>query len=266
MSRRIVAASIFLVMMVLAGCSSGSPPLTGHSSVDVGAAELSYWCEGAGTPTVIIDQGLFRDPLPEFDAADWYGWATALHEIADFAHVCVYNRRGVPNSDPLDGNDVRTSQDHVDDLFALVESLGLSEQLVLVGHSWGGLNLQLFTKQHADRVVGMVLVDSSHPQGSEILGPFPVASSPEWVDIPKSENILGGMADLGSVPLIVISQGRFTGATESQATAWAELQVDLTRLSSNSQHIVVPDSGHLVMIDRPDVIVDAVKTIVDQIP
>ena len=109
-------------------------------------------------------------------------------------------------------------------------------------------------------------MDSSHPQGSEILGPFPGASSPEWVDIPESENILGGMADLGSVPLIVISQGRFTGATESQATAWAELQVDLTRLSSNSQHIVVPDSGHLVMIDRPDVIVDAVKTIVDQIP
>ena len=32
------------------------------------------------------------------------------------------------------------------------------------------------------------------------------------------------------------------------------------------QHIALPDSGHLVMIDRPDAIVEAVRAGIDQMP
>ncbi len=266
MSRSRVAVFAAIAIAVLAACSFGSDHLpTGQSSVNVNGGKLAYWCEGSGSPTVVIKQGLFRNPLPEFDEDDWYGWGSALRGISDFTHVCVYNRRGVPRSDPLALDVVRTCQDHADDLLAFVETLGLPEQIVLVGHSWGGLDIQLFALQHLDRVFALVLVDSSHPQGSEFIG-FRAAASPEWVDIPQSEDSFDGVANLRDIPVVVLSQGTYLEATASQAETWADLQADLTGLSSNSQHIVLPDSGHLVMIDRPDAIVEAVRAVIDQMP
>jgi pimeloyl-ACP methyl ester carboxylesterase len=238
--------------------------MTGQGTVEVSGSRLSYWCEGSGSPSVLIEQGLFRDPVPEFDSDDWYGWAQAVNSISQFTHVCVYNRRGVPNSDPLSTEDPRTAQHHVDDLVELVTTLQVSEQLVLVGHSWGGLDMQLFSHQNAERVTGLVLVDSSHPAGSDVLGAFRPPSSPEWVDIPQSEAILGDVPDLGEIPVMILTQGRFVGATEALRSSWIGLQDDLLRLSANAERIDVDDAGHLIMIDRPEVIVDAVLTVVEQ--
>jgi pimeloyl-ACP methyl ester carboxylesterase len=270
MGRSGVAVLAAIAVAVLAACSVGSDRLpTGQSSVNVNGGELAFWCEGSGSPTVVIEQGLFGQRAP-FDPGDWYGWAQPLLDISEFTHVCVYNRRGVPDSDPVEDEEIRTIQDQVDDLHALVETLGLGQPLVMVGHSWGGLLVQLFTAQHLDSVAGLVLVDSTHRSQNEVFDVAPPdPMTPEWVDIAKSMALAGTVSDLGDLPLIVLDAGLLhsTGSEEDETNIKKkrDLQKDLATLSTNSEYILLTDSGHNMMIYRPDAIVDAVQTIVDKV-
>ncbi len=45
-----------------------------------------------------------------------------------------------------------------------VGQVKLSPPYVLVGHSLGGQYVELFARLHPDEVVGVVLVDSRHPE------------------------------------------------------------------------------------------------------
>jgi pimeloyl-ACP methyl ester carboxylesterase len=69
---------------------------------------------------------------------------------------------------------------------------------------------------------------------------------------------------LGNMPLIVISRGSggYEGpdaeALEKERVA---LQEDLTRLSSNSKHIIAKNSGHNVHVSHPEIVIEAIKEI-----
>jgi pimeloyl-ACP methyl ester carboxylesterase len=45
----------------------------------------------------------------------------------------------------------------------------------------------------------------------------------------------------------------------------ASLQVELSRLSSNSRLLVAERSGHGIQIDQPDIVVDAIRQIVEAV-
>jgi pimeloyl-ACP methyl ester carboxylesterase len=61
---------------------------------------------------------------------------------------------------------------------------------------------------------------------------------------------------LGDKPLVDIT-------TENSARA-TELQTKLLSLSQNSKQIIAEKSGHFIMIDRPDVVIDAVNQVVHE--
>ncbi len=47
--------------------------------------------------------------------------------------------------------------------------------------------------------------------------------------------------------------------------AWQQMQNELAQLSTRSMHITAKNSGHYVQLDRSDVVVDAIRKIVDQV-
>ena len=47
------------------------------------------------------------------------------------------------------------------------------------------------------------------------------------------------------------------------AGQYAELQSKLLSLSSNSKQVVVENSGHYMMVDRPDVVTEAIREVVE---
>jgi pimeloyl-ACP methyl ester carboxylesterase len=83
--------------------------------------------------------------------------------VAGVTRVCGYDRPDAPasHSDPTP---IRTAQEVVDDLRALLAAAGEPGPYVLVGHSLGGLYVQLFAYRHPDEVAGLVLVDPT-PEG-----------------------------------------------------------------------------------------------------
>jgi pimeloyl-ACP methyl ester carboxylesterase len=61
---------------------------------------------------------------------------------------------------------------------------------------------------------------------------------------------------LGDKPLVNVSTDEFRDAD------YVKLQADLLALSKNSKEIVAQNSTHFVIIDRPEVVVDAIKQVV----
>jgi pimeloyl-ACP methyl ester carboxylesterase len=80
---------------------------------------------------------------------------------------------------------------------------------------------------------------------------------------------------LGDLPLIVLTQGAeprgdaVFGLSDAQARelrgAWDELQHELTALSSRGRQIVAADSGHLIQRDQPQLVIDAVVAMVNEV-
>ena len=64
---------------------------------------------------------------------------------------------------------------------------------------------------------------------------------------------------LGDKPLVNVS------TNENPSPEYAKLQTELLSLSQNSKQLVAEKSGHFVIIDRPDVVVDAISHVVQSV-
>ncbi len=120
-------------------------------SVDIGGRTLNLYCSGEGGPTVILDSGA---------GAPGYAWSHIQPELAKFTRACWYDRAGEGWSDP--GPYPRTSAAIAQDLHALLTRANVAPPYVLVGHSFGGLNVRVYNGLYTNDVAGMVLVDSAH--------------------------------------------------------------------------------------------------------
>lgn len=120
--------------------------------VDLGGYKLHINCLGAGSPTVILDAGL----------GDWSThWTAVQNLLKTDTRVCSYDRAGYGWSDP--GPRPRDSRRIVAELHSLLGKAAIEPPYLLVGHSFGGLNMRLFAVTHAPEVAGLVLVEASHP-------------------------------------------------------------------------------------------------------
>ncbi len=84
-----------------------------------------------------------------------------MSEIAAFAKVCAYDRPGYAWSDA--GPRPRTGTRIAEELKALLSTAEIEPPYALVGHSFGGLVVQIYAERFPDDVGGIVLIDSSHP-------------------------------------------------------------------------------------------------------
>jgi pimeloyl-ACP methyl ester carboxylesterase len=250
-------------------------PVISSGLVDIGEYALFIDCQGEGSPTVILDAGMGMDGRT---------WLHVQPKIARFTRVCSYDRAGLGGSDPSPVKP-HTAQVMADELYALLTQTGIEGPYVLVAHSFAGYVDRLFAASYPEMVVGMVLVDTPHEdQGYgttlDAYGPEDAAwdnregvTVAEW-DASRAEVRATRSADdetpeLGDRPLVVLSVSApiFAGedTTEEQVARWEELQADLSTLSSNSSSIRVADSGHLVQNDQPNVVIDAVRQVVEAV-
>ncbi|MEO8002840.1 MAG: alpha/beta hydrolase [Arenimonas sp.] len=119
---------------------------------------LNLYCTGKGGPVVIFDAGLGDSTK---------AWGLVQREIAKEAKACSYDRAGLGFSDPAKVSG--TSRNAVKDLHRLLQSAKLAPPYILVGHSYGGMNVKLYAEVFPLEVSGLVLVDPSHEDlGSDI--------------------------------------------------------------------------------------------------
>lgn len=119
--------------------------------VDVGGYRLHLHCVGHGRPTVVLDAG-----VNDFSVQ----WLPVQESVGKDMRACAYDRAGLGWSEA--SPHPRTSEHIVRELHTMLEKAGITGPLILVGHSFGGLNMRLYAYRHPREVVGVVLVDSAH--------------------------------------------------------------------------------------------------------
>jgi pimeloyl-ACP methyl ester carboxylesterase len=131
-------------------CRAYPPP---GKMVQVGDHPMHIDCVGQGSPTVVLDAAL---------GATAASWVRVQHEVSGTTRVCAYDRSGMGCSER--GPEPRDAKRVAGELHALLEGEGIEGPCVLVGHSFGGLYTQAYATRYPERVAGVALIESSHPE------------------------------------------------------------------------------------------------------
>lgn len=139
-------------------CQARARSTSSERMIGVGSHRFQIHLEGKGAPAVVIDAGL-ADPLEKLRPLQ--------DRIALVTRVITYSRAGYGRSEP--GPLPRHSGREAAELKALIEKARIPGPYVLVGHSLGARNKQVFASRYPDAVAGMVLLGP--PPRSFLLGP-----------------------------------------------------------------------------------------------
>jgi pimeloyl-ACP methyl ester carboxylesterase len=271
--------------------------------VDIGdGRQLSLNCQGEGSPTVFIipgkgsyaeawnvvvppDDPIRSSPYDVILQAKLEPSPTAAQPtVARTTHVCSYDR---PNTRP-DGTDRSTPvpqphkvQRDVDDIVELVAAGQLPTPMVFVAHSYGGLVVDLLARTHPELVSGLVFVDPT----SEFLPPLgdpaqnaafeqdsQAPSDPEVTEGVMPTDAVGRIAaapPLPQMPAIVLSSDRFPPPAELKPENYTQAQIheanNLLAAALGTTNVIVPGSGHNMMLYQPQAVADQIVTVVDEV-
>jgi len=113
---------------------------------------LSMYCEGVGSPTVLLETG--------FGGGTYLAWHELQPRLAKLTRTCSYDRAGYGFSEL--GNDLpRDIRHDVMDLHALLAASGERGPYILVGHSDGGHIIGAFSDSFPQLVAGLVFLDAA---------------------------------------------------------------------------------------------------------
>jgi pimeloyl-ACP methyl ester carboxylesterase len=250
---------------------------------DIGGRKLFLHCTGTGSPTVVFEGGLTTD------------WVPVQNQIAQFTRACSYDPANGAwgRSDPT--KTPRTAKDVVADLHALLAAAKVPGPYVLVGHSNGGLFVQLYASEHPAETAGLVLLDAVSsdyysrrtallkkllPAAAwkatmrQLRARTPALIDPEQIDMETSlaqTQAALHAAPLHPMPLFVLTHGRVDQPdadpriNEADERLWQTLQDELAALVPNSKHVIAKRSGHIIQQDQPELVVDAVRDVVEAV-
>ncbi|GAA0291384.1 haloalkane dehalogenase [Kineococcus aurantiacus] len=117
------------------------------SHVDVLGHRMAYRHTGSGRPVVFLHGNPTSSLL----------WSGVVAELADAYHCLALDLMGMGESDKLPGTgDERYSfREHARFVDAGLSALGLEEDVVLVGHDWGGVLAVDWARRHPTAVRGI---------------------------------------------------------------------------------------------------------------
>jgi pimeloyl-ACP methyl ester carboxylesterase len=233
---------------------------------DVGGFRLNLRCEGEGSPAVVLDAGA-GDTL-----ATWE-WVTP--GIRKLTRVCAYDRAGLGKSDP--GPKPRTSARIVAELHDLLLRARVPPPYVLVGHSFGGLNVRLFASKFPDEVSGLVLVDATpedYPAIADSLQTLserekmrtsqaiaPPAFTDELEAMTASASSVRNAPIAPQIPVVVLTASHGDDSPQFRST-WMTLQRRMAGAFTNCRQIIAEHSDHYIQFDEPDLVITAIREMV----
>lgn len=280
---------LFAACLILTSC------VRAHSDqmISIGSHRLQIHIDGEGAPTVVIDTGIADqlDKLRPFQ-----------ERIARVTHVITYNRAGYGQSEP--GPLPRHSAREAEELKALLEKASVPAPYVLVGHSLGALNMQVFASKYPDDVAGMVLLDPpplSFILGQEYrdLGVMAEQMTAEWQAIAdtaaksidtqekarsaffrmiasehrqmfgESARLVGAISTFGDIPLVVLASGKpnpaFGEVAEEYQRYWVEQSRALTDKSINGKFVLAEGASHHLYLDAPELVEESILSAVYEV-
>ncbi|MCI0583465.1 MAG: alpha/beta hydrolase [Chloroflexi bacterium] len=229
-------------------------------------------CRGTGSPTIVLEAGMGSD------SATW----VAVHEqLAAITRTCAYDRTGRGRSDGGSAGDLEGMSR---ELTALLAAAGEPGPYIVVGHSLGSVIGRVHATLDPGAVAGLVLVDGFDPDIFDervvpLLGPirdqyldqtaglWRYVSSVESIDVEASRAQLAA-SNVAGLPIEVVLAPRVDARLDAQTNdaIMASMTAGYAALSPGNVRLTFAwGASHMVQFDQPDVVVDAVRRIVEAV-
>jgi len=262
---RLCAALIALIPLVAAAHGA----TVQDKMIDVGGKRLHFRVSPGCAPTIVLEAG------GGLDAAQWDKLQPQLSE-ATGAAVVSYDRAGFGTSD------LPTTKYSLEDQVAWLRQglmkLGVPHEVVLVGHSYGAFLSQLYARHNPAAAQAVVLIDPNTVAFIDAIGGPQVIPVNIPADMPRklaaaTERMRDSMFETvaavrqaplsTSIPVTVIAADQRWLPVDDWNDKFDAARRSLVNGIANRRLVVAKGSGHLVTVDRPDVVLSAIETAVN---
>ena len=190
-----------------------------------------------------------------------------LAKLTDY-RVISYDRSGFGKSE-LGPSDL-TAPGEVQVLRKCLDLMHLGKKFILVGHSYGGFIIQLFTKEFPELVEGLVLIDPMNVGFADIFGLdslnkyTPYFNNPTEIwqiagnrmvdNFPHALEELRGYELPRDIPVLLITSGN----APFDSSVWRECHEEMVMKSPYHKLIIAEDCGHDIMTENPALVLNSI--------
>ena len=200
--------------------------------IDIGGYSLYVEDIGTGKVTVIFDAGMGDDSSV---------WNKVAEEVSQFSRVITYDRAGLGWSEESPHD--RDSKVIVAELHSVLKDKDITGPIILVGHSFGGVNMQRYALTYPEHIAALVLVDSAHEDQ--------ITKMPQASFLQKYLFKFGMWAAPFGIPRLYLSDANpeekaKKSTTKHQYTSLDEAEYFLRSLSELNE--LTPDYGDMPLV------------------
>jgi pimeloyl-ACP methyl ester carboxylesterase len=238
-----------------------------------GEQKVEYELIGHGKPCIIFLNGF---------GARIASWNKVIPDIADVGTLLLYNRSGIGKSSKATTK--QTGDVVIATLREVLKSLQLEPPYILVGWSIGGLFVNLFARMYPSETQAVVFVESSHPDEDRVLLPqapplalmlyrlqmsifrlLPNSGNWELSLFEESGELVRGAGVFPEIPVVVLTGAKTSWQRpKSLQEAHVALHGELAALTSSGRHVVTIKSGHLLTFTEPELVIDAIRSVISK--
>ena len=259
----------------------GGEPAVTDTLVSAGEIRLHVRVIAGGKPHVLLESG------GGFDLTEWNDIAPRIARETG-STVISYSRAGFGESDlPEVPSDMKVEAAW---LWNALGQLGLDRDLILVGHSYGGWMVRLEASEYPDAVRGIVFVDPFSAEFVDILGVEYLDNHPMAGKLPfdtsdpsaltKYQRALVRMVGDGlapkmeimkettvpeGIPVVIIRSGLPTLSKKEEQEAWDTALQQMAASINGVVLMVAEKSNHMINLNQPEIIVEAVKETIEKL-
>lgn len=231
-------------------------------TINIVHLDCRIYGESSEFPTVIMDAG-----YGDYSKA----WESIYPAISKLTQVILYDRAGLGKSER--SSNPRTSLFMVEELRELLKSKNVLPPYILVGHSYGGVNMRLFNNLYPQEVAGLVLIDSTPEDYPERFLPtmsneFKEAYNKQFTlegdfhEFKESLDQLHLSNRVTDTPTIVVSAGKKAHYSKESQALWNRMQEEILRFTTNGEFVVVENSAHYIQNDEPQIVINTIEKLI----
>jgi len=267
-----------IILLLILPISLGLHAQSLDTLVDIGTHKMHFtiW-EGKGTP-ILFESGGGND------ATIWSSLATEIHSITG-ATIITYDRVGYGQSefDPSLSDDQRALITHgIEALDKGLQKLGFINELILVGHSYGGYYATYLASEKPDKIKGVVLIDAvlSSFHTDEFIARQKEERTIEWLNNIRSQSepiyfeclsnietieIMRFFSIPSHIPVIDLVADNPPNENATENERWKSCHQEFVKDNPNRVGIVASNCGHYLHFDNPKLAVDAIVNLFSNI-
>lgn len=263
---------VLWLLLASLNCVQAQPQAQNTNMITVDGVRLEYLDIGSGSHTLVLETGVGQG------LAYWQPMLAELSRLN--LRTVLYSRAGNGQSEPAADISLAASNQR---LAKLLTALGINNQLIVVGHSFGGLHARTFAARYPKRVSALLLLDPSHEHFASALQQYDAAwaardnsklndmlhGQPEWqlLQLIYQQHAIADAEVTQRIPLLLVTSSKlqesdwWIGHSVEGKRIWRRLHQSLIAQNPNAIHWVSGQTGHNMPHENKALVLAAIKTL-----